>query len=405
MKKLGILLTAALIVLAGSTMSFAYTGSGIGGGGTILPPTMAVWNIVVNPSNPNEVVGTEVGRLTRSTTLYNVYGVVIGSSSVSISSTIVNIGADTDHDGQLDAGATWEQQSTTVTISDVTAEWTGGSLRTSKVETTSITHTGNDTTTSVYTDTYNYNAAGDLLGIDSVGEYRALTIEEGGNIIGATIGRIERQYEIRDGQALLLSSVTEGDSYVNVEGMEVDVTGSVTDPVTGEIKSITLRTGAEASSSFKQGTVIKAGDYSYLGGSWVSMLDTQFSESTQGNDYGHEAKQTSYERNANGLISNINQYVFYSENFQADGISGTTVAGYTSHLNPNTAVYGADDNNDGRPDLDSGYKATTAFSLTEGWVILSEDKIETPGVWTGETNTTNPTWTDTWDSLKAAYGF
>lgn len=380
MKKLGILVTALLIVLAGTNIAFAlWGGGGTGGtGGTGGNPTYTVI-----PTLIRDVIRTQT---TLAITNYNKYGMAIGSRSVTTSTTETYVDKDLNGDGDyVDDGEVNVLDSTVITESTAETQWISGSLKTSSVSTISTTFRGDDTTTSSYTDSYAYDADGNLTGASGSGNYYSIEKSDDGTVSGVTVGTITRTFGVKDGQALLLSSITEGSSY----GKDVAATVGYNTDDNGNITGIAIPDGAKANSTFTSGSVIRDSDYSYLGGSWVQMLETQFSESnTLDTDgvtvigYNHSAQQITYTRDANGIVTGMDQNLLYSDIKSVTGknTDGTLAISY-SYIKPST------------------YSITSAFDSEDGWYISSETTETALGQAPAGIFAFS-----TWDSFKAAYG-
>lgn len=377
MKKLGILLTAILIILVGSNIALALWGGGTGGtGGTGGNPTYTVI-----PTLIRDVIRTQT---TIAITNYNKYGMAIGSRSVTTSTTETYVDKDLNGDGDyVDDGEVNVLDSTVITESTAETQWIGGSLKTSSVSTVSTTFRGDDTTTSSYTDSYTYDADGNLTGASGSGNYYSIEKTDGA-VSGVTVGAITRTFGVKDGQALLLSSITEGSSY----GKDVAATVGYSTDTDENITGIAIPDGAKANSTFTSGSVIRDSDYSYLGGSWVVMAETQFSESnTLDTDgvtvigYNHSAQQITYTRDANGIVTGMDQNLLYSDIKSVTGKDdGTTAISY-SYIKPTT------------------YTITSAFDSEDGWYISSETTETALGQAPAGTFAFS-----TWGDFKTAYG-
>ena len=380
MKKLGILLTAVLIVLVGTNIAFALGwGGGTGGtGGTGGSPTYTVI-----PTLIRDVIRTQT---TIAITNYNKYGMAIGSRSVTTSETKTYVDKDINGDGDyVDEGEVNVLDSTVITESTAETQWIGGSLKTSSVSTVSTTFRGDDTTTSSYIDSYAYDADGNLTGTSGSGDYYSIEKTDGA-VSGVTVGAITRTFGVKDGQALLLSSITEGSSY----GKDVAATVGYSTDADENITGIAIPDGAKANSTFTSGSVIRDSDYSYLGGSWVSMAETQFSESnTLDTDgvtvigYNHSAQQITYTRDANGIVTGMDQNLLYSDIKSVTGknTDGTPAISY-SYIKPGTS-----------------YSITSAFDSEDGWYINSETTETALGQAPAGTFAFS-----TWGDFKTAYG-
>lgn len=252
-------------------------------------------------------------------TVYNQFGVAIGSTSKT-TTTIT-----TEKDGET---------STTISVTTVHAEWEGGSLKTKTVESTSDTTSSDGSTShSEYTDTYVYDEDGKLVSVSGTGSSNSYDAEKKQWSYGTTI---TRNFEVRDGQALLISQTESG--YTN------DNDGN----------RISTYTSTTTNS-----------DWVYAGGNWVSNTSTTHShtdvlDGVSGGNGGWTdmTRTTTYTRNAAGTITGISGSIS-GEQFQVTGIDPETgeVSGIHYTL---TAI-------DGQPMLDF------RFDSQMGWYLAGEN--------------------------------
>lgn len=341
MKKITILLALILAVLAGANSAFATIGN------NDIDGTLG--------SNPIQAAADDFTQIqfTNVTTTYNKYGIATGSISVTITRT------------------TGDSYSS-VTQSIVTSKWVGGTLKTESVAVNSTTTQGNDVTVSNYTDTYTYNANGDLIGCTGGGTYNSKTYDETGGVVSLSEernGAITRTFTLQDGQALLTESSTAGTIY--------DEGGLAGDNTIG---------------SFNNTTTIALSDYQYHSGTWMQTKETSASSSSKTDGSSENMTRVlNYTRSANGVITGISQDATGSRT-NITGIDEGTPATVSSALRTET-VYWDDDENPATPevpvmcdvDLDGNpnttddiqhvtdeYHAFFTFDAQDGWILTSE---------------------------------
>lgn len=156
-------------------------------------------------------------------TYYNAFGMAVKQAT-----TTTTVQTAEGEDGSI---------ATTTTTTVVTATWHAGSLKTDTVVGSSQTVDSqeNVTASSEYTDTYSYDSNGMLASVSGSGTYDTYDPETGQR----TSGTITRKFEVRDGQALLISEVRSG------------TTSDKNGEATGETSSTTTYS------------------YVYAGGQWV----------------------------------------------------------------------------------------------------------------------------------------
>ncbi|MEK6715736.1 MAG: hypothetical protein AABY43_06830 [Candidatus Omnitrophota bacterium] len=354
MKKLGILLTAVLIVLAGTNIAFALGwGGGTGGGGTTPPVVIPPINNGGIPSiSYSNIEGLDHMIKTESvytTTNFNSFGIAIGSTSVT---TITTEGFDIDN----------VSISKTITTQTVQAEYKGGNLRTNSVSVVSNTVSGDGSLSSnSYADSYQYDNMGNLMGVTTTGNYYNLekSTDPTTGVVsdtGASIGTITRTYTIKDGQALMLTSTTTISKY----GKD-DIIGPDTD-ANGNLTGIGIVAGAVAESTQISGTSIALGDYVYIGGGWVAKQETEFSEYISSSQYERSAILKQYTRDdSGGVITNMTQSaIFYEQGTKS--ASGPDVDGNPTEQKTFKNY--------------SSYSATLSVSPDEGWGLYGDGALQ-----------------------------
>lgn len=218
--------------------------------------------------------------------------------------------------------------STDTEVTTVEATFKNGSLKTDYVhsKSTRVDSKGKVLSENEYTDTYKY-VNGYLDSVSGSGTSKSYSYDKDGNFTGSSSGTIKRTFIVKNGQALLTSSVTEGTTY--------DKDGK--------------RTG-----TFKNTTTIAEADYKYLGGSWVPMKQVTVSRSDSDNGSWEETtRTTTYERNAQGVIIGISQTLTGTR----VTVTGATGAGEVSQITEEIR----------------NYVATPTRDSVFGWYISSED--------------------------------
>jgi hypothetical protein len=236
-------------------------------------------------------------------TNFNPFGIAIGSTSTTTTTT-------TTYDS-----TTPTETYTSIDVSVATSTWHGGGLKVDTVYSTN-TGTGSDgsTSTSTITDTYVYDNSGNLLSVSGTG-----TVTSYDEATGQTsTGTIIRTFIVKDGQALMTSSVT---------------TGTITDKDGKEI------------GTFTNTTTIAEEDYEYLGGNWVPMKVTNVSYSNTAQSTSTVTRITTYTRDSAGTIT---------------GLSQTATGTLTTHNGGGTQNYTLE------------YSAVAAFDAYNGWYISQE---------------------------------
>lgn len=213
--------------------------------------------------------------------------------------------------------------STTVEVSTAVATWHGGSLKTDTVHVNSRTDNSDGTwSESDYTDTYVYSPEGVLQSVSGSGTYTA--VDDKGHKYSGTI---TRTFIVRDGQALLTSSVTTGD-ILDKDGKHIG--------------------------TFTNTTTINPDDYQYLGGSWVPMKVTSTSTTNwDSGSYQTITRVTTYTRNDQGVITGMSQTAT-GEYVEVTGQNGPGEVARRTYTLQN-------------------YSCEIKFDSQVGWYVASED--------------------------------
>lgn len=265
-------------------------------------------------SSSNQVIHTHID--------YNPYGVAVHSTTTDTST--------------ITSSREGNGTSTTTRITVTESTWHGGSLKPDTVHTTSNTTSSDGSLSNQnITDTYTYNGNGVLTGCHGTGTYSSTDGETG----HSESGTITRNFEIRDGQALLTTQALSGTMY--------DKNGAVI----GSSSSTTTFS------------------YAYLGGSWVvsQSMETSSRNYTEGGVTVSETvtKTTTYSRDAMGIITGISTTATGTRTVQGD-------------MDPETGERATHT-------FALTYSAVYAFDPGEGWYLSSEDY----------------TWTETAESIAA----
>jgi len=320
MKKLGAIFFAAALLLTGLTCSTGYAEEADPISSSV-HSEMLQSTIVVNTS-------------------FNAFGIALSSTSTSTQTV-----QSTDGDGNV---------TTTTTTTVTTSSYKNGGMSADQSHTTSVTVNGDgkETSRSEYTDTYSYDSKGYLIGVSGSGTTSSTDYAKNPEtgeveVTGTRSGTITRTFEIRDGQACILSNSTKGDMF-DKDGEDI-----------GDFSS---------STSFEA--------YAYLGGSWVHMQETSVS-STETDQYQETVTRVkSYTRDDSGLVTGISQTA-----------TGTR-----------TVVTGVNDKT-GEKSTQSytmtGYDAADSFDSQQGWYISNETYTWTLNAQVDDP-TTDPTAYDPW---------
>ncbi len=217
--------------------------------------------------------------------------------------------------------------STSTTTNTVISTFHNGSLKpdTSTTDSVTVDSKGQVLSESHYTDTYTY-VEGYLDSVSGGGSYDSWTYDKDGNVTEHRSGTITRTFEVRDGQALLISSTT---------------SGAIFDKDDNSIGTFSN------TSTFTYGE--------YKGGSW--LLTQEVSTSTSNWDNGNSetiTRTTTYTRDAEGVITGITQTATGERtvvNGDDPGGLGLAAGHYTL----------------------TNYSAEVAFDPQMGWYIASED--------------------------------
>ncbi len=221
-------------------------------------------------------------------TVYNAFGIAVSGKTIT-----TNITSTTDAEGKV---------SKTVTVTTVDSTFKGGSLTPDKAVTTSTTTDANGrvTASSTYTDTYSYDSFGNLTGVSGSGTYSTTSYDKDGKITGSSKGTITRTFEIRDGQALLMSQTSSGTTY--------DKDG--------------VKTGVEASTTTYSNWV-------YAGGQWLSNTTTTVSTTNMLNgSWSTVTKIINTTRDAYGTITGMSGSISGSK-FDATAVDANGHTGIT----------------------------------------------------------------------------
>jgi len=258
---------------------------------------------------------TDFSQTIHVTTRFNAFGMAIGQTTVTDTVTTT-----TGEDGTT---------STTHTVTTTEAKWIAGSLKTTTSHTRSdTTNSDGSTSWSEYTDTYSYDSNGCLVGCSGTGSWGSNDPETG----QSSGGTITRTFEIRNGQALLMSQVTSGTIY-DANGVAIGTTNTTTTYT-----------------------------YEYLGGQWVVASETSTTHTEMfGGDNDPSAppryeetitRVTTYERNASGQVTGLSQTASGTRIIRdAIGPDGT----------PSEMVFHMEN-----------YSATASFHPALGWYISEE---------------------------------
>lgn len=250
-----------------------------------------------------------VERSTKVHTEFNAFGIAI--SSTSIHTEVLDV---TDDEGNV---------TTTRTVTTTEASYKNGSLKpdTSHTISTTINSEGQMLSKSEYTDTYVYDDAGHLISASGTGTFEAWNAEG----VLSRSGTITRTFEIRDGQALMQSSVTTGDIF----DKDGEVIGTFTNTTTYD-------------------------EYQYLGGSWVLMNSTSTSASNMLDGSSETiTRVTTYSRNEHGTITGIGQ----TATGRRVVVTGATGEGQISQFTDELV----------------DFSVVVKFHPNLGWYIASED--------------------------------
>ncbi len=331
------------------------------------------------PTTTSQSAGTVIH------TVYNAYGVAVSGTQDSTTTTTSTTTKTVD-------GVTVTETSTTTSKIHSVLEWLGGTLKvvSSTGSNTTTDAAGRVTNTENYTDTYSYNANGDLISVSGSGTTTSTTYDANGVKTGSTSGTLTRTYEVRNGQALLIGQ---------------SVNGKIFDKdcvLSGEFTSNTTNTYAD-----------------YKGGQWVltqsvtesytARYDGLANSAAGHNDIGswtRTTRTTNYTRNAAGTITGIST-TMTGTRFDVTGIDGGVVSGIRSTLTSYTANYSfdstlgwflADDTQtwtqDPPPPPPAGYDPAATGTVFQGddgqWYMNVK-------VWTNEEGTTYETITVTLD--------
>ena len=173
---------------------------------------------------------------------------------------------------------------TTTTTTTTHSSYHNGSLKADYATTVSTTTdgSGNVTSSRTYTDTYAYNDKGFLVSASGSGSYSNYTYDKDGNVVQSEEGTITRSFEVKDGQALLMSSASSGTIY------------DKNHKAIGTSSSSTTFT------------------YAYKGGNWVVMQQVSTSTTTMGTGDDISSTQTitrttTYTRSDSGVITGMTQ--------------------------------------------------------------------------------------------------
>lgn len=201
--------------------------------------------------------------------VYNPFGVALSSTEITRIETTTTKKVD---------GKT--QTSTTITESTAYSVWKGGSLKIDKVEGTSNTTSDDGTVSeSTFSTVYEYNDKGQLIGAKGEGS-TTTTKTKDGKIESSSTSTTVDTYEIRDGVALKVKSVTTGVSYGPGDTDDREKKADNTTTVTYE--------------------------YEMRSGSWVVTKEIEYSETLQTDKTKIEITKTKvYTRDENGVITGI----------------------------------------------------------------------------------------------------
>ncbi len=223
-------------------------------------------------------------------TVYNAFGIAVSGKTITTNTT-----STTDAQGKV---------SKTVSVTTVTSTFKGGSLTPDKAVTNSTTTDANGrvTSTSSYTDTYKYDAFGNLTGVSGSGSYTNYTYDAAGKVTGSTSGSIRRVFEVRDGQALLMSQTSSGTVF-DKNGVKIGTESSVTNYT----------------------------NWVYAGGQWLSNTTTTTSRTDMLNgSWSLVTKVINTTRNAYGTITGMSGSISGTKfDATAIGAGGTTGITYT----------------------------------------------------------------------------
>lgn len=233
--------------------------------------------------------------------------------------------------------------STTCSVSTVTSEWHNGSLHAVISDSTSETTTAYDfdedkkadyeylSSKSETTDYYSYDAAGALTACSGSGTYKSYSmyLKDGERVTyNSGKGTITETYEIRDGQALLTKSETDGG------GEKGDLDRGLFDKDGNKI------------GTFSNTTTVTS--WVYAGGQWLSESQESVNESeVTGQSRETITRTTNYIRDENGTLTGIVQ--------TAVGDQYVTRTGGEIHYTL------------------EGYSATVSFDDAQGYYISEEE--------------------------------
>jgi len=275
---------------------------------------------IAGATNPHTVL---VESTTHVQTMYNAFGIAISATSTS-----TTITETTDANGKV---------TTSTTVTTVESTYKNGSIKPDSAHAVSCTRdgSGNVVSQSDSTDTYSYDLDGKLISVSGGGTYNGYDPDTG----HTTSGTITRSFMVKDGQALLISSVT--------SGTMKDKSGN---PL----------------GTFTNSTTISEADYQYLGGEWVPMKEVSTSSNSMNNGSSETVTRiTTYTRDANGVINGMGQSASGTRIVVTGQNGPGQVASQTFELR--------------------NYVATPCFHPQLGWYIASEDYD-----WVLTTQVTNP---------------
>ncbi len=175
--------------------------------------------------------------------------------------------------------------------------------------------------------------------------YNALNNQKSFGVTRMQVGEINRVFEVRDGQAVLVKVETTGQIFGRGVNAELDSDGNVVKVVNAD------GTPALIIGEFANTTTI---DYAYLGGNWVSTKQVARSESNVYQQYEESmVKITTYDRDQNtGAITNMSQTIDESQCSRIQYTSSNSQITYSI--------------------LPGSYQTTVAHDAQQGYYVSSE---------------------------------
>lgn len=264
----------------------------------------------------SKTVNSEMDSTIHISTKYNEYGVALSSTTTN---TQVLTTIETEN-GE-------ENTVTTTTVTVTESSYKNGSLSsdTSTTNSEKKDDEGNVLSTEKYTDTYTYDENGYLQSVEGSGTSESTTYsDKNGEKSGSSEGTIKRTFDVKDGQARLLSHEQEGTTY-DKDGKEIGT--------------------YDANTTYA--------DWEYLGGQWVHNKEVSTSNSHMTSKSDQTIVRT--------------KTITRDEYGQVTGMSQTATGTYKAYTGIN------DDETASTVYTLTNYKAEFEFDEERGWYLASEE--------------------------------